>query len=512
MQRTFGKYLLDTDRRELWCGAEPVAIEPQVFDLIAYLVEHRDRVVTKDELLQAVWGGRIVSDSALTTRINAARRAVGDTGETQGLIRTLPRKGVRFVGEVQEHALAPKSVLPPAPSAFCERPSIAVLPFQNMSGDPEHDYFADGMVEEITTALARIRWLVVIARNSSFTYKGQAIDIRQVGRELGVRYLLEGSVRKSGNQVRITAQLIEAETMAHLWAEHFDGSLEQVFVLQDQVASSVAGVIEPALQAAEAQRATRQPTKDLGAYDNYLRAHAMMLSPARRFAELEELFEEIFERDRDFGPALALAATFHMNSDIFGWCDDQDANRRNGLHRGRRALALAADDPAIIANAAFALGYFGEDINSMVALVDRALSLNPSFARGWHASAWLRLWAGQPDLAIEHFEASLRLSPRTRVGWSLYGVASAHMACRRFEEAIPKLLVAIQEDASANGYQLLVACYAHLGMLDKARETLSRMRSLQFGMSLPKNRLPALMPELVEAIVLGLRLATEEPT
>src|SRR5262245_41740244 len=366
MQLTFGRYLLDTDRRELWFGAEPVAIEPQVFDLIVYLVQHRERVVTKDELLQAIWGGRIVSESALTTRINAARRAVGDTGEMQHLIRTLPRKGIRFVGEVQEQTVVQKSVPPPASDAFSEKPSIAVLPFRNMSGDPEQDYFADGMVEEITTALARIRWLFVIARNSSFTYKGQAIDIRQVGRELGVRYVLEGSVRKSGNLVRITAQLIEAETVAHLWADHFDGSLEQVFVLQDQVASSVAGIIEPALQAAEAQRAARQPTKDLGAYDLYLRAHAMMLSPARRIAELEELFERIFERDPDFGPALALAATFHMNSDIFSWCDDQEANCRNGLNRGRRALAVAADDPTIIVNAAFALGYFGEDINSMV--------------------------------------------------------------------------------------------------------------------------------------------------
>ncbi len=510
MQFTFSRYLLDTDRRELWCGKEPVAIEPQVFDLIAYLVEHRDRVVTKDELLQAVWGGRIVSESALTTRINAARRAVGDTGDAQGLIRTLLRKGIRFVGEVHERALAPKSVSPPAPGAFSEKPSIAVLPFRNMSGDPEQDYFADGMVEEITTALARIRWLFVIARNSSFTYKGQAIDIRQVGRQLGVRYLLEGSVRKSGDLVRISTQLIEAETVAHLWADHFDGSLEQVFVLQDQVASSVAGIIEPTLQAAEAWRATRQPTKDLGAYDLYLRAHAMMLSPARRITELEELFEGIIERDPDFGPALALAATFHMNSDLFGWCDNQDANCRKGLRRGRRALAVAADDPTTIVNAAFALGYFGEDINSMVALVDRALSLNPSFARGWHASGCLRLWAGQPDLAIQHLEASLRLSPRTRVGWSLYGIAGAHIVCRRFEEAIPKLLVAIQEDESPLAYQLLGICYAHVGKLDQAREALNRMRSLTHAMPLPKNRVATLMPELREAIVSGLRLA--EPT
>jgi pentatricopeptide repeat protein len=509
MQFAFDKFLLDIDRRELWRGTEPVGIEPQVFDLLAYLIQNRDRVVPKDDLLGAVWGGRIVSETAVTTRINAARRAIGDTGQRQRLIRTLPRKGIRFVGDVEEKVLTSEPLLPPVPAAFPDKPSIAVLPFQNMSGDPAQDYFADGMVEEITTALSRIRWLFVIARNSSFSYKGKSVDVRQVSRELGVRYVLEGSVRKSGNRVRITAQLIEAGTNAHLWADHFDGSLEQVFDLHDQVAKSVAGVIEPTLQAAEVQRATRQPTKDLSAYDLYLRAHAMMLSPARRVNELEDLFDEIFERDPDFGPALALAASFHMNSDILGWCEDHDTNSLKGLQRGRRALAVANDDPTILVNAAFALGYFGENIHAMIALVDRALSFNPSFARGWHASGCLRLWAGQPDLAIEHVEASLRLSPRTRVGWSLYAMAAAHISCRRFADAIPKLLLALQEDASPIAYQCLIACYAHLGRLDEAREMLSRMRSVTPGMAPPATRIGKLMPQLMEIVVSGLQLAVQ---
>jgi pentatricopeptide repeat protein len=408
----------------------------------------------------------------------------------------------------QSSPTKPASALRPAPvpaRSFFSRPSIAVLPFKNMSGDPAQDYFADGMVEEIITALSHISWLFVVARNSSFSYKGRATDLRQVGRELGVRYVVKGSVRKNGDQVRIAAQLIEAKTRAHLWADKFDSSLDDVFDLQDRVARSVAGVIEPTLQASEVQRAARQPIKDLTAYDLYLRAHAFMLSPARRIVELEELFDKMFERDPDFGPALALAATFHMNSDIFGWCDDYDANCREGLDRGRQALLMAKDDPTVLVNAAFALGFFGEDIHAMITLVDRALSLNPSFARGWHASGCLRLWAGQPDIAIEHLELSLRLSPRTRVGWSLYAIAAAHIICERFEEAIPKLLLALQEDATPVAYQALIACYAHLGRLEDASETLNRLRSIRTSVPPPASRITKLVPEFWKAVLSGVQ-------
>ena len=390
------------------------------------------------------------------------------------------------------------------------KPSIAVLPFQNMSGDPAQEYFADGMVDEITTALSRVRWIHVVSRNSSFTYKGQAIDIRQVGRELGVGYVLEGSVRKSGNRVRITAQLIEAETIANLWADHFDGSLEEVFDLQDKVAASVAGVIEPTLQIAEVQRTSRRPTTDLAAYDLYLRALAMMLSPARQIAEIENIFDKALERDPDFAPALALAAAFHMNSDIMGWSADHDANCRKGLERGRHALTLANDDPTILVNAAFALGYFGENIQAMIALVERALALNPSFARGWHASGCLRLWAGQPDIAIEHIETSLRLSPRTRVGWGLNLIAAAHMTCHRFNEALSVILVLIEEDPSPIAYQALIACYAHLGRLPEARDALSRLRSISSEIVPPASRLVTLVPEFCKLVQSGLQLATAQ--
>jgi TolB-like protein len=431
-----------------------------------------------------------------------------DMGDQQLKNIARPVRAYRAVTEARP-AMPRHGAGPPLP----DKPSIAVLPFQNMSGDPEQEYFADGMVEEIITALSRIRWLFVIARNSTFTYKSQAIDVKRVGRELGVRYVLEGSVRRGGGRVRITAQLIETETGAHLWADRFDGSLEDVFDLQDQVATAVAGVIEPTLQLAEVQRASRRPTNDLAAYDLYLRAYATMLSPARNIPEVLRLLDAAIARDPDFGPALAWAGICHIwidAVDAIGGCDDPEGNRRRGFERGRRALLVARDDPAILANAAFALAHLGEDIGAMIALVDRALSLNPGFARGWHASGGIRLIAGQPDMAIEHVERSLHLSPRARVGWGLQLIGIAHFAAARFEKAIPQLLLGIQEDPNfATSYRYLAASYAHLGRLAEARETVGRLRAIipWIGMdSLLRN------PQQHELYVSGLRLAAGEAT
>ena len=360
-----------------------------------------------------------------------------------------------------------------------DKPSIAVLPFANMSGDPEQEYFADGMVEEIITALSRIRWLFVIARNSSFTYKGQSVDVKQVGRELGVRYVLQGSVRRAGERLRITGQLIDALTGTHLWADRFDGSLQDVFELQDQVALSVAGVIEPTLQAAETARSAHRPTKDLTAYDLYLRAYAMFLSSARQGPESLRLMEQAIARDPHYGPALAWAAVCCHRLLIDARSEDREADSRKGGDYARRALEVAEDDPGILANAAFALASFGEDIATMTALVDRALAQNPSYARGLYISGILSLWAGQPDTAIERLKAALRLNPRGRVGASLAIIGRAHFLARRFDEAVPKLLLAIQDDPSSpQPYRTLAACYAHMGRLDDARVMVERLRAI----------------------------------
>jgi adenylate cyclase len=298
---------------------------------------------------------------------------------------------------------------PPTALPLPDKPSIAVLPFANMSGDPEQEYFADGMVEEIITALSRIRWLFVIARNSTFTYKGQSVGVKQVGRELGVRYVLEGSVRKGGGRVRITAQLIEAETGLHLWADRFDGPLEDVFEPQDRVAISVAGVIEPALEMAETRRSAARPTTDLSAYDLYLRALAIFFPITReRIVEALGLLDQAIAIDRHYGPALAWAAGCHLQLVINGWVEEPETSRRKGSDLARQALQVAQNDPRILAVAAIVLAQSGEDIGAMIGLVDRALALNPSYAQGWYVGGVLRTFAGQPDLAIEHVETSWR--------------------------------------------------------------------------------------------------------
>ncbi len=349
-----------------------------------------------------------------------------------------------------------------------------------MSGDPEQEYFADGMVEEIITALSRIRSLFVIARNSSFTYKGQAVDVKRVGRELGVRYVLEGSVRRAGQRVRITAQLLEAATGEHLWADRFDGSLEDVFDLQSQVAVSVAGIIEPTLEAAEIRRSTVRPTKDLTAYDLYLRALSHLRSwQKERMVLALDLFGDALKRDPHYGSALVFAARCHQDLHVNGWTDDPESSRRKGIDLARQALGVAADDPFVLGNAAYTLAYFGEDINAAIELIDRALALNPSFARGWINGGFVRLWAGQPKPAIKHFETALRLSPRADRAGPNVGIGMAHFFVRRFEDAEAMFLRSLQERPTwAPTHRFLASCYAHMGRLDEAREAVRQLRAI----------------------------------
>jgi TolB-like protein/Tfp pilus assembly protein PilF len=477
----FGNYRLDIARRELRCGTELVDLEPKAFDLLAFLVRNRDRVVSKDDLLHAIWDGRIVSDSAITTRINAVRRVLGDDGAAQRLIRTFTRKGVRFIGEATEQ----REVRPLASDVWneivpCDRPSIAVLPFQNMSGDPEQDYFADGMVEEIITALSRIRWLWVVARNSSFAYKGNAVDVKRVGRELGVRYVLEGSVRKASGRIRIAVQLIETASGLHLWADRFDGTPEDVFDFQDKVASRVAGAVEPALQATETVWSSNDATSVLGAYEAHLRGYKMLFTLAKHIPQALVSLEMAITRDPDYAPALAFMAHCCMRLCIDGSTKHPGGTRRKGIDYARRALRLAGDDPGTLANSAMALASFGEDIGAMTALVDRALMLNPSFARGWHISSMLRNWSGQTDLAVEHANTALYLSPRGGIGSPSLMIGISHLLSRRFEEALAALLLATQELPAdfPDPFRLLVACYTHMGRIDEAREVLQRLRRI----------------------------------
>ncbi len=347
---------LDTDRRELRRGAALVAVEPQVFDLLVHLIRHRDRVVSKDDLLASVWHGRIVSESALFNRINAARSAIGDTGNKQRLIKTLPRKGIRFVGDVREDATPgpattrSRTVDTSAPGEdtalpLPDRPSIAVLPFDNMSGDPDQEYFADGISEDLITGLARIRWLFVIARNSTFVYKDRAVDVKQVSRELGVRYVLEGSVRRAGKRLRISAQLIDATTGGHHWAERYDRKLGDIFAVQDEITRSVAAAIEPHLLAAEGVRALSRSADDLGAWELVARAqtHFWRLTRADHETAVEPLKRAV-EAYPDYAPARSLLGFCLVFAAHMGWID-RDRGLLPGRQHALRAIALDDRDP-----------------------------------------------------------------------------------------------------------------------------------------------------------------------
>jgi adenylate cyclase len=452
-------------------------------------------------------GGVLVSNTVhdhVRDRLPFVFEDLGDQ-QVKNIARPVRVYRVRDAGAAKTPSVPASPVLP-----LPDKPSIAVLPFANMSGDPEQEYFADGMVEEIITALSQIRWLFVIARNSTFTYKGRPVDVKEVGRELGVRYVLEGSVRKAGRQVRITGQLIDALTGTHLWAGRFDGSLEDVFELQDKVAVSVAGVIEPALQAAEMRRSAARPTTDLGAYDLYLRALAAYFPMTKeRIFEALGLLEQAIAIDRHYGPALSWAAICHLRLHFDGWADEPETTRRKGIELARQALQAAENDPGILANCAQVLAQFGEDIGAMMGLVDRALAQNPSFARGWFLSGLLRLFAGQPDLAVEHVDTSLRLSPRERMGQPLVVIGMANFFKHQFDEAASKLLLSTQDNpGSPIPYRALAACYAHMGRIDEARAIVAQLRAIT--PRVVPDDVPLRNPEDRELFLSGLRLAAGE--
>jgi TolB-like protein len=389
------------------------------------------------------------------------------------------------------------------------------MPFENLSGDREQEYFADGLVAEIITALNRIRWLFVIARGSSTTYKGQPLDPKKVGRELGVRYVLEGSIRNAGGRLRVTAHLINALTGALLWADRLDGWIEDALSLQDKVALSVAGGIEPVLEAAEVARSSASQIDDLGAYDLYLRARAILLSSARQIPEALHLTELAIARDPHCGPAFAWAAICCYRLILDGRSEHPALHRLKGTNFARRALEVAGDDTETRANAAAALSYFGEDIDVMTAAIHHAVKLNPSFARGWSLSAMRRVWAGQLDLAIEHAETALRLSPRARVGTPLLAIGAAHFLNRRFDEAVPKLLLAIQDDLGfPEPHRFLAACYAQMGRPHSAREIVARLRTISSPLITGANCLhhPGHRDLFFSGLRLAARRAPAEPT
>jgi len=492
VQYAFEDYVLDSERRELTRGAETIAVGPKVFDLLVYLVQHRDRVVSKDDLLQAVWDGRIVSESTLTSHINAVRRAIGDNGEAQRLIRTIARKGFRFVGDIRDlpasdvgSALATETARSTEISApvlaLPDKPSIAVLAFQNLSGDPEQEYFADGVVEDIITALSRNRWLFVIARNSSFTYKGRALDMKQVGRELGVRYVLEGSVRKAANRVRITGQLVNTTTGTNLWTDRFESALDDIFELQDQLAESVVGAIAPQVERAEIERAMRKPTESLGAYDYYLRGMANFhQATSEGISAALALFYRAMELDPAFASAHGMAAWCLYWRKMNDWISDRVRDYAEGARLANRAIELGANDAVALTRGGHALAHFGGDLDKGIAAVERALVLNPNLTIAWYLSGFQQISRGEPDEAIERFARAMRLSPLDPEMFQMQtGTAMAHMFARRFDMASVWAEKASRELPDVlRVFAFGAASHALAGRMDDARQAMQHVRRL----------------------------------
>ena len=524
MQYLFEDYALDPGRRELTRHAEAVAVGPKVFDLLLYLIQNRDHVVSKDDLLGAVWSGRIVSESTLTSHINAVRKAMGDNGEEQRLLRTIARKGFRFVGDVREAQSSDGFSSPKTESAqsnetpahatlaLPDKPSIAALPFQNLSGDPEQDYFADGVVEDIISALSRIRWLFVVARNSSFTYKDRMVDVKQVGRELGVRYVLEGSVRKTAKRLRITGQLIDATTGGHLWADRFEGTPGDIFALQDQVTENVVGAIAPQLERAEIERAKRKPTESLDAYDHYLRGMANFHRGTREaINEALPLFYKAIQLDPDFASAYGMAAWCHFWRKLNDWMTDRSKEIAEGTRLARRAVELGRDDAVALARGGTALHHFVGDLDGSIALLDRALVLNPNLASAWFLGGFLRVWGGESDGAIERFARAMRLSPLDPEMYRMQaGMALAHLFAGRFDAAsswaekafthLPSFLLVVS---------IIAASHALAGRPDEAQRAMNHLRRLDptLCVSSLADWLPFHRPEDLTTFADGLRRA-----
>ena len=496
MQFVFGDHMLDGDRRELRRGADPIAVEPQVFDLLIFLVQNRDRVVTKDDLIESIWGGRVVSDSTLTSRINAARKAIGDSGQQQKLIRTIARKGLRFIGDVR---MQPMGIEPPdgRERAYAEpheprpalplpdRPAIAVLPFVNLSGDPEQDYFSDGISEDIITALSKLRWFFVIARNSSFTYKGKAVHMKQIADELGVRYVVEGSVRKGGERVRITVQLNDVATGSHIWAERYDRDIADVFAVQDEITEAIVAAIEPQLYAAENFRAQRKPPDSMDAWDLVMRglSHYWRLTRQDNVVA-QALLEKATAIDPNYGQALGVLAASHTFSAHMGWADMATAvpiAERAAL----AAIRADSEDPW----AHYALGnvyLFTRRFDDSLAEFELALRLNPNFslAQGYYGLtlSYCGRWQ-EGDLAASR---ALRLSPRDPFAALYYGIAAySQFNGHNYEEAMRLARDAIrQRNDFVGGHRVLTSAAGMAGRADIATAALQELRRAQPNISL----------------------------
>lgn len=430
----FGGFVLSPVRGTLLSAeGNEIALRPKAFNVLCLLAENAGRVLDRDSIMQAVWPGLVVSDEGVTQCIRDIRRALTD--DDQRMVRTVQGRGYVLAGNLTVKRERPETA--PDVDLFANKPSIAVLPFANLSGDPAQDYFTDGVVEEITTAIAHLSWLFVIARNSSFTYKGKAVDVKQVGRELGVRYVLEGSVRQAGNQVRITGQLVDTSIGVQIWSDRTDGALDDIFALQDRVASSVAGAIEPKLKLAEIERARRKPTNSLDAYDFYLRALAEFRKPGLGNCEAAiDLLRQSLRIDPSYAPASGLLAHVRRHQHVMGVRLSAE-DIADAVRAARHAIEAGRDDPDALWMGGITLALLAGDLATAMTAIERATTLNSNCALAWWANGAVSCFANRPDVAIASERRALRLSPLDPMAYHFrHMLAFGLMLAGRYQEAV----------------------------------------------------------------------------
>jgi DNA-binding winged helix-turn-helix (wHTH) protein/tetratricopeptide (TPR) repeat protein len=456
----FDRFILDPARRELRAAGVPVEVEPQVLDLLIHLVRHRDRMVSKDELFQAIWHGRTVSESALTTRINAARRAIGDDGRRQRLIHTLHGRGFRFVGKVEEREPPPRRS-----RALVDSVTLRVAPFTTHGGRDERG-LAEEIAEHVVVALSRYTWLRVTAAAPT-----TASD---------ARYCVTGSVHGRGDALRVSACLIDTGSAVTLWAERYEGAPSEGFAFHDRAAAGIAGSVPPFLQQEEGRRlgaAGPSTSSTASPFELYLRAQPVFPNSRAHIVRSLNLLERAIQLDPTYGAALADAGFCRQHLDINGWAGDRKANRRTAIDYARRALQHSTD-PEAVATAAHVLAFFNADTQAALSLADQATRLNPNLARGWYAMGMVRLYAGQPEEASDCFEAGERLNPRDQLAVRcIAGVGLHRMFTGRLHEAIPRLQLATQRFPHwATPFCALIAAHARLGHARDAEALARRLR------------------------------------
>jgi len=492
MHYRFEDYLLDVDRQELRHGADLVAIEPQVFDLLLFLIRNRDRVVSKNDLVANVWNGRAISDSTLSSRITSARQVIGDSGEEQRLIRTVARKGIRFIGEVSECVGSPRKALPLTSgytakiqplTRFAEtdvktsfsKPSIAVLPFANLSSNPEQNYFADGLTEDIITALSYWQSFHVIARNSTFQYKGQSPDVRQIAVHLGVQYVLEGSVRRSGDRVRVSVQLIDGTTGNHVWASRVDRDLRGFFELQDEITQIVAAKVEPEFARAEQKRAVRKPMNSLDAWELYQRGYASLHELTKEgLIQGQACFARAIEIDPIDSRAYSAMAYSIFVYSFYGFSDTPGIADEKSLDYAKRAIALDEGD-AQAHDVLAILSIHSHRLETAIAEARRAVDINPNFAHAYVPLGNALSLIGRPAEGIPYLEKSIRLNPDDpRVHVYLAILAEAHLNNRDYQQAIWWAGKAIERKGDyLHPFATLASALAHQGNTQEAATALA---------------------------------------